>query len=183
MCPPIRVHREARPMIDRRSETSRLLTQYLANNDVRCPFCSYCLHGSTSNRCPECGHQFHLGLIESSGFDGWWAASMFGSLLTATLSLILLAVSLFSDYGVGEIFAHPHYGQRFAADQLEAPHIHIFVSFVVYATGWGALAAHLFASRCSWADWPARPRFIISVIAIPSPLLVPLTMYILYLIG
>jgi len=151
-------------MSNHQSKSSRLLVQYLADNHVRCPFCGYCLHGAAGNRCPECGRAFRLGLILQSAFDGWWAASLFGTSLTALLSMVLLAFALFSDRrGMGHIIA--------------------FVSLVVYGAGSGAFAAALLGLRRRWADCPSRWRIIITIIAISSPLLVPLTMYILYLIG
>ena len=171
-------------MIERQSETSRLLAQYLAKNDVCCPFCGYCLHGGDSNRCPECGHTFHLGLIQRSKFAGWWAASLFGVLLTALLTVAFLVISLLGDDGIGNELVSPPYGQGSPVSIWDQVFYEIaFLSFIIYGAGSGALAALLIAVRLRWADWPSRRRFIVSMIAISSPLFVPLTIYILYVAG
>lgn len=170
-------------MIDSQSETSRLLAQFLARNDVCCPFCGYCLRGGDSNRCPECGRTFRLGLVRPSEFDGWWAASLFGVLLTALLSVAFLVISLLGDSGIGRQLIYPPYEQGTPATSWREFNKIAFLSFIIYGGGSGALAAVLIGVRRRWADWPPRRRFIISMIAILSPVLVPLTMYILYVVG
>lgn len=50
----------------------RLLTEYLATRNAKCPLCGYNLRGLTSPRCPECGRRLRLSIGLTEPYLGAW---------------------------------------------------------------------------------------------------------------
>lgn len=160
-------------------ETMPLLKQFLAENKVRCPKCRKRLRGAESGCCPRCDRQLQLGLIWSNSFSGWWAASLYGTALATLLLLLLLARLFFSDEIVSAL-AYEHYQVAVSDYGGDPPATIAFVVATLCTAGSGAFAAYVLTARRLFAEWAPRVRWIVSVIAISSPLLVTLLMYLVY---
>jgi len=169
-------------MSEGQSEANAELIQYLANNDVRCPKCNYMLRGTKSKFCPGCYGKLQLGLIWNKSTKGWWASSLYGALFATLLGLSSLASSVCSA-PVRNAVVYANYQQMVSEWATAPPPIIAFFVATICTVGSGAFAAYIAVSRRRYVCWLPRTRWIMTSIAISSPIFVALAVYLVYRFG
>lgn len=148
-----------------------VLAEFFRTSDARCPSCSYSLRGCESDRCPECGAEFTLGVVVSRRFSTWWLAGVLGAAVSLGMSIVLLwpgfeliAAVLYNPMMVAQVRS------GFAPTSM-LPRWNTIWLLTMLALIACLMLAWLIASRHSFNRWAAKVQILAGGGSLVSPLI------------